>query len=210
MLALSADLCAALQAAATPVILLEGTRHLPDTDHAILQRIATRLFEQFPHAIFRSGYAESTDTIFANAIARLDTARLQLVLPHAGMGRARRPAGAACFSLDTVPPDELESLAAITGQAGRDAGRLADYYLRGPEARKTAVGNKAAYLLRNTLKVVGSTKLGLSPAALGIFRVNPTDPSGGGTGHTIKVCEIQRLPHMNQACDQGWAAFNGS
>ncbi len=189
---------ALLRGATNPVILLEGTRHLPVEDHSLLTNLATRLFHDFPQAVFRSGNAEGTDSVFANAIAALDPSRLQLVVPHAGMGRARRPAGAACFSLDALPPDGLEILAAPTRQAGRDAGRLADYYLRGPESRKSAAGSKAAYLLRDTLKVVGSAALGLAPAALGIFRVNPASPAGGGTGHTIKVCAAVGVPHFDQ------------
>jgi hypothetical protein len=136
--------------------------------------------------------------VFADAIARLDPSRLELVLPHAGMGRKRRPMGAVCFSLDAVPENELASLATLTGQAGRDAGRLADYYLRGPEARKTAAGSKAAYLLRDTLKVAGSQALRLTPADLGIFWVNPENPRGGGTGHTIRICEATRVPLLTQ------------
>lgn len=192
------DIQALIGGATNPVILLEGTRHLPAEEHSMLANLATRLFHNFPQAVFRSGNAEGTDAVFANAIAALDPSRLQLVMPHAGMGRARRPAGAACFSLGLIPANELEILAAHTREAGRDAGRLADFYLRGPDSRKTATGSKAAYLLRDTLKVVGSPALGLAPAALGIFRVNPDSPAGGGTGHTIKMCAGAGVPHFDQ------------
>ena len=37
----------------------------------------------------------------------------------------------------------------------------------------------------------------LAPATPGIFRVNPADPKGGGTGHTIKVCELLSVPHRS-------------
>ncbi|MBP7951808.1 MAG: hypothetical protein KA004_19355 [Verrucomicrobiales bacterium] len=192
------DLRQRLDACPRPVILLEGTRKLPAAAHPVLDTMVRRLFAEFPRAVFRSGNAEGTDATFADAVARLDPSRLELVLPHAGMGRKRRPVGAACFSLDAVPNPELETLAAVTRQAGRDAGRLADYYLRGPEARKTAAGSKAAYLLRDTLKVAGSHALGLAPAALGIFWANPADPHGGGTGHTIRVCTLCNVPHLTQ------------
>lgn len=52
------SLRAVLNASETPVILLEGTRKLPVEDHARLETVATRLFHDFPHAIFRSGNAE--------------------------------------------------------------------------------------------------------------------------------------------------------
>lgn len=189
---------ATLRETAHQVILLEGTCRLPAEEHSMLAALATRLFHEFPEAVFRSGNAEGTDSVFANAVAALDPARLQLVLPHAGMGRGRRPSGAECFSLDAMPPEGLETLAACTRRAGRDAGRLADFYLRGPEARKTANGSKAAYLLRDTLKVLGSPALGLAPAAVGIFRVNPANPGGGGTGHTIRVCAEAGVPYFDQ------------
>ena len=186
-----------LGAITAPVILLEGTRQLPVEERAPLEKLARTLFREFPQAIFRSGNAEGTDTVFAKAIADLDPARLQLVLPNSGMGRARRPAGAVCFSLEELPKDELETLAAIAAQISRDAGRLAGFHLSDPAVRKTAAGSKAAYLLRDTIKVVGSASLGLSPASFGYFRVNPTDPHGGGTGYTIKVCALRGVPRAN-------------
>ncbi len=45
---------ALLDAATTPVILLEGTRQLPAGEHARLQEIATHLFHAFPRALSRS------------------------------------------------------------------------------------------------------------------------------------------------------------
>ena len=97
-----------------PVILLEGTRKLPQLAHAQLQRLAAWLCAEFPRAVFRSGNAEGTDTVFAGAVAACDTARLELVLPHAGMGRARRPPGARCLALDALPDAELERVVNLT------------------------------------------------------------------------------------------------
>lgn len=87
------------EAIAAPVILLEGTWQLQVEAHAPLEKLAATLFREFPQAIFRSGNAEGTETVFAKAIADLDPSRLQLVLPNSGIGRARRPAGVACSSL---------------------------------------------------------------------------------------------------------------
>ena len=97
------DIQALIEGATNPVILLEGTRHLPAEEHSMLANLATRLFHDFPKAVFRSGNAEGTDAVFANAIAALDPSRLQLVLPHAGMGRARQ-AGRANQSFDPIEP----------------------------------------------------------------------------------------------------------
>jgi hypothetical protein len=182
-----------------PVILLEGTRKLPVLAHEGLRRLAAWLCVEFPRAVFRSGNAEGTDTVFADAVAACDLARLELVLPHAGMGRARRPPGARCLALDALPEAELERVVNLTGSAGRDAGRLGEYYLKHRNGPTSAASSKAAYLLRDTLKVVGSEVLGLAPATMGIFLVNEDQPKGGGTGHTIRVCELKGVPVATQS-----------
>jgi hypothetical protein len=192
-----------------PVILLEGTRNLPEAERDRLVRLAHWLCRRFPNAIFRSGNAEGTDAVFASAVAYLDPARLELVVPSPGMGRARRPAGACCHSLDAVPRPELEQLAAATRRAGRDAGRLADFYLGLEPGQKSAAASKATYLLRDTLKVVGSQALGLAPAVLGVFLVNPDRPGGGGTGHTIRMCQLENVPVATQFEWGSWLQVAG-
>lgn len=190
-----------------PVILLEGTRQLAAADHVLLQRLAIWLYGEFPHAVFRSGNAEGSDAVFANAVAACDPARLELVLPNAGMGRGRRPAGARCVSLAELPEAELDNVVMLTGKAGRDAGRLGEHYLKSRNSGRSAAASKAAYLLRDTLKVAGSPALHLAPAALGLFQVNESRPGGGGTGHTIKVCELLGVP---VAVQREWARWSES
>lgn len=170
-------------------------------------RLAQWLSGRFPNAVFRSGNAEGTDTVFADAVAASDPSRLELVLPHRGMGRARRPATARCFSLEMLPRTELEHIVAVTRGVGRDAGRLADRYLNQDTVGKSAATAAAAYLLRDTLKVVGSEALGLAPASLGIFFVNKEHPTGGGTGHTITVRSQQGVP---VAVQSQWATWMNS
>jgi hypothetical protein len=57
---------------------------------------------------------------------------------------------------------------------------------------------KARYLLRDTLKVLGDEKSGLSPATAALFYTQ-TDPMQGGTGHTIRVCQQNKVPVFLQA-----------
>ena len=59
------------------------------------------------------------------------------------------------WPLDSLPEDELERVVNLTRNAGRDAGRLGDYYLKHRNGPTSAASSKAAYLLRDTLKVVG-------------------------------------------------------
>ena len=197
MIPLPDSLLQCLHASASPVILLEGTRELPGPEYAVLERLETQLLPAFPHATFRSENAVGSDTVFAGAISRLDLARVQLVSPHAGMGRARRPVGATVVSLDALLEDDLYSLAAHLRQIGRDPGRLADYYLSGPEARKTRAGNQSVCLLRDALMVTGSPSAGLAPASLGIFRTHSYKPESGGTGFTIEVGGRTGIPAIS-------------
>ena len=198
-----------LSAHPRPVILLEGTRKLPAEAHEKLRAVTAWLCAEFPRAIFRSGNAEGTDAVFAEAVAACDSARLELVLPHAGMGRKRRPPGARCVALEELPEADLECVVAVTRQAGRDAGRLGEYYLAHRSGPSSAATSKATYLLRDTLKVTGSEALGLAPAALGIFFVNEADPTGGGTGHTIRVCGVQDVPVAEQSEWKNWVPATG-
>jgi|GEM_PF-5309308 len=75
----------------------------------------------------------------------------------------------------------------MVGSAGGvvDADVLGDFAGGLGEEAHHAVG----YLLCDTLKVTGSESVGLVPASLGRFFVNEADPTGGGTGHAIRVCE---------------------
>jgi hypothetical protein len=193
-----------LRAQARPVILLEGTRKLPAQAHGQLRALTAWLCAEFPSAVFRSGNADGTDTVFADAVAECDPARLELVLPHAGMGRKRRPPGARSVALEDLADAGLERIVEVTRKAGRDAGRLGDYYRTHRHGPSSAATSKATYQLRDTLKVTGSESLGLAPASLGIFFVNEADPTGGGTGHTIRVCEVQGVPVATQTAWGRW------
>jgi hypothetical protein len=54
-------------------------------------------------------------------------------------------------------------------------------------------------LVRDTLKVTGSSYGDLAPATVGLFYVRPGNPLQGGTGHTIRVCRDQGVPVALQA-----------
>ena len=63
------------------------------------------------------------------------------------------------------------------------------------------------YLLRDSLKVIGSKGLKLLPATLGIFSVNTEKPLSGGTGHTIRMCEKNGVKVLDQT---HWIKFFSS
>lgn len=193
---LPSALTAALPQIPAPVILLEGTRRVPEALRPRLSKFARLLAEELPHAIFRSGNAEGSDDAFAQGVAEVDPRRLQLVLPTPGMGRARRPAGAVCHALDELPLGEKEPLIQACTAASPENRRLFELYLRSLSG--TPAYSKSLYLVRDGLKVLGSPALGLAPASVAIFFVDESNQSSGGTGHTIRLCQQRSVPVLTQ------------
>lgn len=185
-----------LSGVSLPILLLEGTRKVPDSLRPVLTATARRLAETFPQATFRSGNAPGADEAFALGVAAVPGARLELILPTPGMGRARRPAAAACISLHDLPDSERRHLAEASTRATPDCHRLFHLFLHGP-ANNPAYG-KSLYLVRDALKVLGSPALGLPPATAALFYTNPASPTTGGTGHTIRLCQQNHVPVLTQ------------
>jgi hypothetical protein len=75
-----------------PVILLEGTRDLPDEDRPKLVALAAHLAQALPEARFRTGNARGTDTAFAEGVrqASAPAAVGQAELPAAGYAQGPR------------------------------------------------------------------------------------------------------------------------
>ena len=46
---------------------------------------------------------------------------------------------------------------------------------------------KAAYIIRNTIKVTGTSAI--PPASFALFYDDLENPGTGGTGHTIDICK---------------------
>ncbi len=179
-----------------PVLLLEGTRNLPDHHRQTLTTMGRRLARTFPNTTFRSGNAPGADEAFALGAAAVPGSRLELILPTPGMGRARRPATATCFSLHDLPDSERLHLAQASTQATPDCHRLFDLFLNGPTGNPAH--SKSLYLVRDALKVLGSPALGLPPATAALFYIDPTAPASGGTGHTIRLCQLHHVPVFSQ------------
>lgn len=196
-----------------PVILLEGTRRLPEFDIPLLHQLGQLLAKLFPNVLFRSGNAEGSDTVFAEAVAAIDPARIEHVLPFSGMGMSRRHPDSPSYALEQLPKVAGGRLAEYTVQASPGTRRLVDAHcgiLKSPH-----LAAKASYLIRDTLKVVGADEAGLAPATAGIFYVSDDDPLSalsdpfdrhrtGGTWHTIRVCVQHGVPVVLQHIWKGW------
>ncbi len=197
-----ADLAAVLAKVPRPVVLLEGIRALPAADRAAVVALGRLLAVLLPGSVFRSGNADGTDTAFAEGVTAVDPIRMEYVMTHAGMGRKRRYPGVRAVALDGMQHVSVRAVGEFTLAASPDLKGLVDAYQT--HGAKGPAGSKAAYLLRDTLKVIGSPDLGLVPATAGIFYANKADPLTGGTGHTIRVCLDRKVPVVLQSVWRAW------
>ena len=176
-----------------PVLLIEGTRSLPEADRPKLVALGTALARAFPRARFRTGNAEGADEAFAEGVARVDAGRIEYVLPY-GRHRQEKMADISYrIALTEIPRVAEERAAYETGRSSpKYSVMLAKRHVV-PQLRA-----KSRYLLRDTLKVIGAAESGLPPATVGVFYANPMNPMQGGTGHTIRVCQQQGVPVVLQ------------
>ena len=189
-----------LSAADSPVVLLEGTRELPEDLAPRLTQLAAHLASTFPHASFRTGNAKGSDEAFAAGVASVDPARLEFVLPYATHRSSQRPAASAATAIDDIPSDRVQDVVDATLAASPQYQRVAvNYRQRKIHPRQRA---SAQLILRDTLKVTGGESL--KPPVAGIFFVHAAEPDRGGTGHTIRVCRSQGVPVITQADWLGW------
>jgi hypothetical protein len=77
---------------------------------------------------------------------------------------------------------------------------LVDKYIAG---NKDKYAIKAAYILRDTVKVLG-THAGIPPITTALFYEDLENPMQGGTGHTQRVCLENKIPFFNQTAFFEW------
>jgi hypothetical protein len=194
-----------INTAQLPIILIEGTRRLRESDRALLVRIGRFLAARWQNAIFRTGNAEGADSAFAEGVRSVANDRLQYVLPGPRMGRNRLAQDAWVRHIEELSEDGRAPIIEATKRATPDSRRPVDAFCGLLANRRlAAIGS---YLLRDTLKVLGSAELGLAPATLGIFYSD--DPDKGGTGHTIRVCHEHGVPVVLQNWWQHWLGEGG-
>jgi hypothetical protein len=156
------------------------------------------LARHFPRLRFRSGNAAGSDDAFAEAIARVDPRRLQVVVPYPSHRHGLRYEQALYDSPESLSPSQEAAIADKTASATPANRRLI-------EKRKHSgpLAAKAAYLIRDTMKAAGHSDQFPKPICA-FFVVNPDDPMAGGTGHTIRVCQQEGVPAVFQNCWQQW------
>ena len=184
-----------------PVILLEGTRKVPEEHAQRLHALANFLAASLPDAVFRSGNAQGADTFFFQGLVAANPERLEYILPYPNQGKQRIPPKASVFALEDLTPEELKAVVDITLAASPELESLIRAYLARGRNRVTV---KAMYLLRDAFKIIGAESLALPPADFAFFFVNQDNPLTGGTGHTIRVCRAMQVPVFTQ---DDWGAW---
>jgi hypothetical protein len=181
-----------ISAAKQPVVLLEGSRNAPDEIQSKMEQLAAHLMRTFPSLIARTGNAEGSDQAWARGVNRIDPKRLQLVLPVPHYKTESVAAANEVAVLQEVPPEDYGAAKALTREHyeyGSSKGAAA--YDPLPPFKKT-------YLDRDALKVLGHTNYSgrRQKATVALFYLNPNKKNGGGTGHTLRLCEAQRVPYF--------------
>ena len=175
------------------MVLLEGKRKVLAEDTEKLRRLGSLLAQSSIHMRFRSGNATGSDELFSEGVAMIDATRLEVIKPYASH-RAAAMHTTASYSLDEINLVEEPEVIYHTRQNQKMSGLLDKYLQQG----RNALTVKAAYILRDTIKVSG-TRSGISPATVALFYDDLLQPISGGTGHTIRTCEGLKVPYCNQS-----------
>jgi hypothetical protein len=173
------------------IVLLEGKRKVLNEDKEKLIALGKLLASSTSKMIFRSGNAEGSDDLFSHGVCSIDQKRLQVITPYNGH-RNKQNLAYETFSLDNInfaAEDEL----IYQSKANKKTVKLIDDFVSGIKNRNTI---KAAYIIRDTVKVLGTETI--KPASFGIFYTDLNDPDSGGTGHTMNVCRLNNIPLIDQ------------
>jgi hypothetical protein len=179
------------------VILLEGKRTVLENDQEKLIKLGKILAENSKYMLFRSGNAKGADFYFSQGVISVDKTRLQVITPYSGH-RKENNQSHETISLDTINLAAEPELIYQTKQ-NKKIEKLVDQFVSG---NKNKYSIKAAYLLRDTLKVIGTGEI--RPATFGIFYDDLVKPKTGGTGHTMNVCEHNGIPIIDQKMWFSW------
>jgi hypothetical protein len=103
----------------------------------------------------------------------------------------------------TIPLDKIdlsnEPEIAVLSKSNRKTERLINDFIEGTRNRYTI---KAAYIIRDTVKVTGAS--GVNPASFAIFYDDLENPETGGTGHTMNICRIKNIGLADQRVWSSW------
>lgn len=180
------------------VVLLEGRRDIPAGAALKATQVSALLALRYPHLRFRSGKAEGADAAFSGGVAQVDSQRLQIITPYPGHRKsAQYPGGDLCITRGSERRTK-------THDNGTNRHRDTAQCWFGETGRQVWPRRaKAAYLIRDTIKVAGGSDEFPKPICA-LFYVNPTNTMAGGTAHTVRVCEKAGIPTVFQDAWAHW------
>lgn len=180
------------------IILLEGKRDVLESDKEKLIQFGKLLATHLPLVTFRSGNADGADFYFSQGVQQVAPERLQVITPYDNHRQKTNKA------YETISLDQIDLLneAKVIYQSknNKKTKSLIDKYVEGAKDRFSI---KAAYIIRDTIKVTG-TNSGIPPATFAFFYDDLDNPKTGGTGHTMEVCEINKVPYLTQSAWEKW------
>lgn len=179
------------------VILLEGKRKVKAEDKQILINFGKKLAESSKNIVFRSGNASGADEYFSEGVASINPERLQVVMPYLSHRQKARLTN-NIISLDQVDLHKETNLVQLS-KKNKSISTLINKYLAGHRNNFT---HKAAYILRDTLKVAGAA--GINPTSFAIFYDDLQKPRSGGTGHTMMMCDNLEIEYHTQNTWFSW------
>jgi hypothetical protein len=179
------------------IVLLEGKRLVLEDDKSRLMELGKLLAQCTQNIIFRSGNAPGADLYFSEGVAAVDSKRLQVITPYHGHRKKYNVAGYT-MALDQQSL-MAESELIYASKNNPSNAKLVDDFVAGERNKNTI---KAAYLIRDSAKVLGCGDWG--PATAGLFYDDLANPLKGGTGHTMLLCKKNQIPVFDQKIWFDW------
>jgi hypothetical protein len=180
------------------IILLEGKRNVVESDKEKLIQLGMFLALNLPRAKFRSGNADGADFYFSQGVLQVAPERLQVITPY---DNHRHKANNA---YETISLDQINLLkepeVIYLSKNNKKTKSLINKYVGGAKDRFAI---KAAYIIRDTVKVTG-TNSGIPPVNFAFFYDDELNPKTGGTGHTMEVCEINKVSYLTHPAWSKW------
>lgn len=179
------------------IVLLEGKREVKPLDKEKLFLVGKLLAENTTHITFRSGNASGADELFTKGVCSVNPLRMQVITPYTDHRKKTNEAGTT-FALDKIDIVNEPQIIYQSKANKKNAG-LIDQYASGAT---NASAQKGAYIIRDTVKVIGAKDI--PKATFGIFYVDVNDPDSGGTGHTMMVCKKNGVMLITQTTWFHW------
>ncbi len=180
------------------IILLEGKRNVLEYDKEKLIQLGSLLASCLPLATFRSGNADGADFYFSKGVLQVAPERLQVITPYDNHRQKTNNA------YETISLDQIDLLnepeVIYQSKNNKKTKSLIDKYVGGAKDRFSI---KAAYIIRDTIKVKGTNSV-IPPINFAFFYDDEQNPKTGGTGHTMEICDINKVPYLTQSDWKKW------